>query len=393
MYFMPTGLTVDTDLAPFASVADSRTAVGIVLLIASLTAAAWITRWRSLRPVSFGVLWFWIGIAPTSSIFPLAEVTNDHRPFLGFIGLNAAMVWLVWLGLERVTISRLALRKAIPVIACGVLVAHVMATWQRNKAWRDDETLWADVVKKSPNNGRGIMNYGLTQMSRGRLIEARDLFIRSQRLLPNYSFLEVNLGVVNNALRDPVAADAHFKRSFTLDDGQPVAHRLYAQFLVEQGRGPEAITHLQRALVLSPGETESRHALMAVLAARGATAELQALVNETLQFTSTDPDAQAYARQSAPLKPATDDYRGWFDLGWSLTQANRHLEAATAYRVALVRDSQQADALNNLGWTLGKLGFFGDAEPLLSRAVAIKPSNQLARNNLAWVRGEIARRR
>ena len=133
--------------------------------------------------------------------------------------------------------------------------------------------------------------------------------------------------------------------------------------------------------------------LMAVFAARGAKAELQALVNETLQFMSSDPDARAYAQQSAPLKPATDDYRGWFDLGWSLTQASRHLEAATAYRVAIARDSLQADAYNNLGWTLGKVGFFTDGEPLLERAVMLKPQNPLARNNLAWVRGELAKRR
>jgi hypothetical protein len=41
---------------------------------------------------------------------------------------------------------------------------------------------------------------------------------------------------------------------------------------------------------------------------------------------------------------------------------------------------------------LGKLGFFADAEPLLARAIALRPSYQLARNNLAWVRGELARR-
>jgi Flp pilus assembly protein TadD len=392
MFFVPTGLTVDTDLEPFATAADPRTLAGVVLLLASLGAAAWISRWRALRPVSFGILWFWIGIAPTSSIFPLAEVTNDHRPFLGFIGLTVAVVWLAWLGLRRITARRPAARTALPVLAAALLVAHVAGTWQRNKVWLDDESLWSDVVKKSPGNGRGIMNYGLTQMRRGRLVEARDLFVRAQQMLPNYSFLEVNLGVVSNALKDPVAADAHFKRAISLDGGQPVARRLYARFLIEQGRGPDAIPQLHKALELSPGETESRHLLMGILAARDARPELRALADETLRFMSTDPDALAYTRGAAPLSTASDDYRGWFEAGWAMTQANRHLEAATAYRVAIARDSSQADVWNNLGWTLGKLGFFADAEPLLVRAIALRPSYPLARNNLAWVRGELARR-
>ena len=388
MYFLPTGLTVDTDLAPFASMADPRALAGIALLLASIYAAIRASGTRELRPVAFGILWFWVGIAPTSSIFPLAEVTNDHRPFLGFIGLNAAMVWLFW----TLTRGRRALRVAVPVAAVVVLAAHAVSTWQRNKVWRDDESLWADVMKKSPRNGRGIMNYGLTQMRRGRLVEARDLFLRAQQMLPNYSFLEVNLGVVSNALREPAVADRHFTRSIELDGGQPVARRLYARFLLQQGRGPEAIPQLQRALELSPGETESRQLLLAIHAVRGDDAQLRALVDETLRFNPSDPNAQAYARGVAPQSPATDDYRGWFDLGLALTRGERHLEAAQAYRVALARDASQADAWNNLGWSLGKLGFFSEAEPALTRAVALKSDFPLARNNLAWVRSERAKR-
>ena len=107
---------------------------------------------------------------------------------------------------------------------------------------------------------------------------------------------------------------------------------------------------------------------------------------------STDPDAQAYARGGAPQSPASDDYRGWFDVGLGLGAANRDLEAATVYRVALSRDASQADAWNNLGFSLGKLGFFAEAEPAIARALQLKPVFPLARNNLAWVRGELAKR-
>ena len=88
--------------------------------------------------------------------------------------------------------------------------------------------------------------------------------------------------------------------------------------------------------------------------------------------------------------PVTDDYAGWFALGWSFTQQNRHVEAAQAYRVATLRDSSQAVALSNLGWTLGRLGFFSEAIAPLERAVALDRGNELARNNLAWVRGRVA---
>ena len=47
----------------------------------------------------------------------------------------------------------------------AVLVAA--GTHERNRVWHDDESLWRDVVAKSPNNGRGLMNYGLIFMQRG----------------------------------------------------------------------------------------------------------------------------------------------------------------------------------------------------------------------------------
>jgi Flp pilus assembly protein TadD len=359
---------------------------GVALLGLSLFAAVKASRTREYRPVAFGILWFWIAIAPTSSIVPLAEVTTAHRAFLGYIGLNAAVAWFLWAAAPR------ALWRPMIAGAAALIAAHAVATWQRNKVWRTDETLWADVASKSPRNGRGLMNYGLSQMTRGRYVEARDLFNRAAVLLPSYSFLEVNLGVVSSAMKDPVEAERHFQRSFAIDDGQPVAHRLYARFLLDQARGPEAIVQLQRTLALSPGELEARHMLMAIYAARDAKPELGALVAETLRLASGDADAQAYARGLAPFTPEHDDYLGWFNLGFSFTRAERHLDAATVYRVALSRDSMQAEALNNLGWTLGRLGFLDDAELPLRRAIQLKPDFALARNNLVWVQNQRPRR-
>jgi protein O-mannosyl-transferase len=388
MYFLPVQLTADTDLFPFTTLTNPRTYAGVALLIASLAVVWRASRTANGRPIAFGIAWFWLTVAPTSSIFPLAEVMNDHRPFLPFIGLNAAVVWAAWLVAHRIR-ERAAMpaRRTRMLAGAGivVLLIHAVSTFQRNKVWRTDEGLWADVVRKSPNNGRGLMNYGLAHMKRGDLAGARDLFLRAQQRLPVYSLLEINLGIVTNALGDPAAAEAHFLRAAALDPNQPKVHFFYARFLIDRGRGPEAISYLERVIPLSPGNLEARHTLMALYAARGAQAPLVRLSRETLNFVSTDDVSRAYVNGQMPLKPDRDDYTGWYALGLSRTQTQQHLEAALGYRVAVARNPANADALNNLGWTLGKLGFFAEAVPVLQRAVASAPGNQLARNNLAWV--------
>lgn len=393
MYVLPVGLTADSDYRLFRSF-DARMVAGVIALLASLAAAWWTSRWRTWRPVTFGVVWFWLALVPTSSIVPLAEVTNDHRMFFPYIGLNLAAVWTVVILIER-TVATVHWRRAIGgALAVLVLLAHTVATHERNRVWRDEETLWADAVKKSPMNGRGLMNYGLSQMRLGRYLEAREIFQRAARLTPRYPFLEVNLGIVNAALNDQVEAERHFTRAISLDATQPAVHRYYARWLVQRGRGPEAVVELQRLLELTPGDGDSRHDLMALLAARGDSAGVHALARDALGIAHNDVVAQAYARDSVPFAPpAGDTSDDWYRLGWSYTRADRHVDAAQAYRVALRRDPVNADAWNNLGWTLGTLGFYPEAVPPLERAIELRANFQLARNNLSWIRDLVRRHR
>jgi tetratricopeptide (TPR) repeat protein len=226
-------------------------------------------------------------------------------------------------------------------------------------------------------------------MKRGRLTEARDLFVRAQQYAPFYSYLEVNLGIVNGALGDQVEAEKHFRRALDLDATVPVTHRFFARWLLDRGRGVEALPHVQALVVISPADIDARHLLMSMYAALDETEALRRLARETYAVASWDATARAYSEGRLPFTPATPDAKGWFDLGWSFTQQNKQLDAAQAYRAATVANPQYADAWNNLGWTLGKLGFAADAAAPLERAIALRPSYTLARSNLAWVRGEM----
>src|SRR5256886_9086080 len=51
-----------------------------------LTMSILCARSKRTRVIGFGLLWFLIALLPTS-LFPLAEVMNDHRTFLPYIGL------------------------------------------------------------------------------------------------------------------------------------------------------------------------------------------------------------------------------------------------------------------------------------------------------------------
>src|SRR5262249_19658762 len=154
------------------------------------------SRRQTTKPVAFGILWFLLALLPTSSVIPLAEVLNDHRTFFPFVGLTLAAVWCAALSLERAGHN---VRVAARAIAVAALLAMAYGTHQRNIVWRTEESLWLDVTQKSPRNGRGLMTYGLIQMSKGEYATADTYFQRALQLVPQYSYLHVNIAILKGA--------------------------------------------------------------------------------------------------------------------------------------------------------------------------------------------------
>jgi tetratricopeptide (TPR) repeat protein len=226
------------------------------------------------------------------------------------------------------------------------------------------------------------MNYGLSQMQHGRYARAKELFTKAQTLAPNYAVLEVNLGVVNDAMGDGLAAERHFARALQLEPNYAGGHLYYGRWLVEHQQGPEAIPHLQRAVGLSAADADARELLMNLYAARGATTALKSLASETLRLAGNGTVARAYAADTFPFSVARPSYQSLFDLGLRFTRDRRHVEAAQAYRAALGFDSGSTDAWNNLGWSLAQLGFYDEAIAAYEQALRLRPDLARARNNL-----------
>src|SRR5205814_6771888 len=113
--------------------------------------------------------------------------------FLPYIGLVIAIAGAMSI-LFQTEIARRAWIK--PALACAILLVlgtSGFATFQRNKVWQTEETLWRDVTIKSPQNGRGLMNYGNTLMTKGDYGGALDYFHRALGVAPQYPGLFVHL--------------------------------------------------------------------------------------------------------------------------------------------------------------------------------------------------------
>ena len=233
-FLWPTGLSADYDLNPFTSLADLREWAGFGFVLILAGAALFCAFRLRLRVIGFGLIWFILGLLPTS-FFPMAEVMNDHRSFFPYAGLAMALAGTLQLLLEH---ARKWSRTAIATFCCAALACYTaasVATYQRNKDWRDEESLWRDVTIKSPLNGRGLMNYGNTRMAKGDFTSALDYYHRAQALMPDYPVLFINLAIAESATGRPADAELHFTQAMALAPGDQ--ERLVADGRVGGARG------------------------------------------------------------------------------------------------------------------------------------------------------------
>ena len=259
-FFWPTGISADYDLKPFVGTSDARLWIGFVFAMFIGAAAIVAAVSKKTRLIGFGLLWFLIALLPTS-LFPLAEVMNDYRAFLPYVGLVIAVAGAAALLVAPLEGQRTWTKIAVTCAVALFLSANAYATLQRNKVWKTEETLWHDVVLKSPRNQRGLMAYGIQLMAENNLDGALDYFHRAQQLAPRYPELLINLAIAEDATGRSAAAEQHFKEALQLAPSSPDSYVYYARYLLSHTRTDEARAFLHTALELSPTDLTGRRLL------------------------------------------------------------------------------------------------------------------------------------
>jgi tetratricopeptide (TPR) repeat protein len=392
MFFAPVALTADTDQTAFSTIFCAQGMAGVAFLLLLIGAIYATARREIWRPIAFGLAWFLLALIPTT-VYRLSELENDHRMFLPFVGLALAVSWALALAVKRVP-ARVPILVALATL---VLAACAWGTHQRNEVWRDEETLWRDVTIKSPQNGRGLMNYGLTLMSKGQTAEALNYFERAMQYTPNYFILEINLGIACGELHRDAEAEAHFFRAMKLAPGDAQPNFYYGRWLASKGRVREAVGQFQTAMVRNRDYLDPRYALMQAYWDAGMLPAAKAIATDTLQMAPGDVTALRFlngqAASAAALDPvaaaeavvkqaATAD--NYLNLSLAYERAGRPGDCIQAAEQALKLHPGFALAYNNIAAAHMDMREWDAAIAAAAEAVRLQPDLQLARNNLAY---------
>jgi tetratricopeptide (TPR) repeat protein len=174
----PINLNFDYDYAISNSLMEPRTFLSLGFLLALVGLSLYLFKKQKL--ISFGIMWFFITISIESSFIPLADLIFEHRTYLPSVGffmiLTLGIYQLIWQKNKKIALGLIFL----------IIGTNSFATYQRNKVWKNEGTLWNDVIAKSPDKARPYLCRGNYYKNLKRNKEALSDFTKSISLNPAY---------------------------------------------------------------------------------------------------------------------------------------------------------------------------------------------------------------
>jgi len=256
------------------------------------------------RIAGFGVLWFFLLLAPTSSFVPIADVLVEHRVYLASWGIFAAVVLLLGRALARVGEKH---GKIVGASLVGALwFALALSLRSRNGVWEDPIVLWSDVVAKAPGNVRARVQLAAAHQARGDLERAAAEYGRALHVVApddiHYQ-VQARLGL-GASLVDLGRVDegiAVIESALTRDPTNPEILASLSEAWWHHGDQARAESFAERAVAVKPG---LGNALLVLGAARKARGDLEGAVDALTRAVRADPDgaisrlslASAYAK-------------------------------------------------------------------------------------------------
>jgi tetratricopeptide (TPR) repeat protein len=400
-FFLPFNLSADSDWTVIPNFFDDRVVLGFIFIILLIYTIFKTSTKKRTRPIALGLIWFSASLLPTS-IAPLAEVMNDHRMFLPFIGLTISVVYSLGL-VANYYKDQVKFQKKYNTLIWSavfiVLTAYAYGTYQRNKVWKNGETLWYDVTIKSPKNGRGLMNYGLTQMEKGNYQVALKYYKKALLYNPYYSSLYINIGIAKGALGHVQEAEESFKKGIQYDPNSDTSYYFYARFLLQKRRFQEAKDLAEKAYNITPYQLKNLYLLMELYTNLELWEDLKKTIDFTLNISSKNPIALKYQKiqksKKSKLQIASDLVKSTptpenlINLSLIYYNTKRYRECIEVCLRAIELDPNNHVAYNNICSSYTALNEFEEAIEACKKALSIKPDFSLAKNNLKFAESKL----
>jgi tetratricopeptide (TPR) repeat protein len=338
------------------ALSDPRAIAGFLVLGLSLGAFAYF--WRRERLVSFGLLWFFLNIAPVLNARWLGASVFTERylylPSLGFCWIAAWGGRLLWMRLTGRPTARKFYAVGLAMVTILCLVRIVM----RNRIWHDDPTFYRSTLAAQPDAIALRINLGTVYWNSGSQDQAEAEWREALRRAPNHWLILNNLGLAAARKKRYDEAIEDFQRSIRLRPIFADSHMNLGRTYAETGAVEKAEAQLRAAVALAPLYVQARN-------------ELAKFYFDNGRFT----EAECQFRNSVSSGGTT---QAWNSLGEIYSRWNRWQDAEHAFRQAVALDPFDSRAHFGLGAVLEAQGRTNEALNEYEAGLQTDPRNPVA---------------
>jgi tetratricopeptide (TPR) repeat protein len=346
--------------------ADILPKAGEGLVVLACLAVLFGLLWRKARPVSFGLVWFVVTLAPVLNVrWMPADVFAERYLYLPSVGLCWALGWGCARAFEMTRSrpgrprSQAAWRVGLAALAALVAALSALRIVMRNRDWHDDVTLYTRTLDTSPDSVQIINNLGQVYYNRGDVKAAEREWLRAEKIAPDYPILLDNLGLLYiREQRYPEAIHA-LESSLRQGANNPDAHINLAEAYEALGQREQAEAELKSAVALAPFNVRARNRLGELDFAEKRYAEA---ADQFQRSVESVPNSQAY-----------------LGAGLACFQLGRREDAESNFKKAETLDPKDSRPHFVLGVLYGEMGRIADAKREYEAGFKLDPENQEAR--------------
>jgi tetratricopeptide (TPR) repeat protein len=250
LLFLPINLNVDPDIRPVISLFNLSTLTSLLVIFLMVISAFKFFKKDPL--ISFSIVWFFVTLTPTSSIFPLLDPAAEHRVYLAAIGFTIFLARII----SKIQPKNIYI---VPCLLAIILLSFSLCTIKRNFIWENRVSLWEDAVSKSPSKARTHAALGLAlQEEKGLLDEAIRQYRIALGIKPLYFDALNNLGIALDMKGDIDGALQKYELALLLKPNSPELHNNVAIIYAKKGEMEKAVEGFKKALEIAPNYTKAR---------------------------------------------------------------------------------------------------------------------------------------
>jgi tetratricopeptide (TPR) repeat protein len=349
-------LNVDHDFQISKSLLEYPTFISVsVILLLSILSAILL---KKNRLISFCILWFFIALAPTSSLISIEDIMVEYRLYLPIFSYAI----LLSLGAHHLSelLGRHYSKRLSQAIVLGtsalLFVSYSFGTIERNKIFKNDLTLWSDAVKKSPDKIRPKINLIAAYHSHGLYDQAISMSLDVLKREPQNYEIYTKLGVSYIFMGEYEKAIENLRRSIEIKKDNPKAFNNLGVVYSEKKDFDQAIAEFKQAISLQPNYAEAYNNLAKALAMKG-------LLDEAVQE----------ERKAIGIDPSMAEYH--FNLAKLYENKGLTNDAVSEYKESQRSNSKFFEAYFHLGVLYSKIGKSNEAILELEKALKINPDS------------------